>query len=177
MRNPAFVALSNWLLSIMAFSVLYNVPLYFSAVKLTSSKVAGSHLIPNSVALATGSVAAGWYMRATGRFYWMTAGMATLSLLSMILLTTWGPNTPEWLLWTAVAPNGFGLAGVLTSTLVALIGSVSKEDIACSTGSECGRESGQACRGRSCHYSRSLISVPYDRVSMGGVAQSSASVL
>ena len=91
---------------------------------------------PQQVALACGSVAAGWYMRHTGKFYYMTAFMCLLSLLSMILLSTWGPDTPEWLLWVAVAPSGFGLAGTLTSTLVALIGSVDKADIACSTGSE-----------------------------------------
>lgn len=137
-------------------------PLYFSAVKLTTSKVAGSHLVPNSVsvcncasaiahsdrrillqvALAFGSLTAGWYMRRTGKFYWMAAFMCCMSLAATIHLATWGPDTPSWSLWVSLAPFGFGVSGILTSTLVTLIGSVDKADIACSTGSKCRCESG-----------------------------------
>lgn len=48
-RTPASVAVSNFAMSLTAFSALYNVPLYFSAVRLQTASQSGAHLIPNSV--------------------------------------------------------------------------------------------------------------------------------
>lgn len=120
----------------MASSQIYNVPLFFTAIKQTSSSIAGSHLVPNSIALALGSVAAGAYMRHTGRYWWLTAFMAALTLASCVAIATFDIQTPEWLLWTAIAPHGFGVSGVITSTLIALIAAVDHADIAVATGSE-----------------------------------------
>ncbi|KAJ9127491.1 hypothetical protein QFC24_000900 [Naganishia onofrii] len=133
-RTPAFVAISNFLISVLAFSVLYNVPLWFSAVKRVSSSVSGSHLVPNSIALAAGSVAAGAWMRHTGKYYWLTVSMAGSAFLSMIVISTFTTKTPEWVLWLAIVPSGFGISGLVTSTLIALIAVVRKEDIAVATG-------------------------------------------
>ncbi|CAE6411345.1 putative MFS-type transporter C3E7,06c [Rhizoctonia solani AG-1 IB] len=44
MRTPFFVALSNFCVSCYAFSTLYNVPLYFSAVRLNSASESGKYL-------------------------------------------------------------------------------------------------------------------------------------
>jgi hypothetical protein len=48
-RTPACVAVSNFLLSFVGFSLLYNVPMYFTAVRLQTASQAGLHLLPNSV--------------------------------------------------------------------------------------------------------------------------------
>jgi len=48
-RTPLAVAMSNFLVSIVGFSMLYNIPLYFSAVRLQNASQAGLHLLPNSV--------------------------------------------------------------------------------------------------------------------------------
>lgn len=48
-RTPACVAVSNFALSFMGFSLLYNVPIYFTAVRLQTASQAGLHLLPNSV--------------------------------------------------------------------------------------------------------------------------------
>lgn len=75
-------------------------------------------------------------MRSTGKYYTLTAFMASLTVLSSLIMTTLKPDTPEWVLWCAIFPNGFGTSGVITSTLIALIGSVGREDMAVATGSE-----------------------------------------
>lgn len=76
-------------------------------------------------------------MRQIGKFYWMTAFTCNMSFFSMVaMFSTWGPDAPNWLPWVAVPPSGFSLAEVLTSTLIALIGSVDKANIACRTGNE-----------------------------------------
>lgn len=60
--------------------------------------------------------------------------MAGSALLSMIVISTFTTKTPEWLLWIAIVPSGFGISGLITSTLIALIAVVKKEDIAVATG-------------------------------------------
>jgi hypothetical protein len=75
-------------------------------------------------------------MRATGRYWWMTVLMAALGAASSFAMTRFNPDTPEWFLWIAIVPNGFGVSGLITSTLIALIGSVKSEDMAVATGSE-----------------------------------------
>ncbi|KAF8580262.1 MFS general substrate transporter [Ramaria rubella] len=133
-RTPMMVALANFFLSVTSFSMLYNVPLYFSAVRLTTSSQAGLHLLPNSIALSIGSVFAGWMMRRTGKLYVLTLASAVISVISCTLVATWNENTPTFDLWFDIIPNGFGIASLLTTTLIALIASVPREDMAVATG-------------------------------------------
>lgn len=62
MRTPAAVAASNFFMLFVATSVLYHVPLYFSAVKLQTASQSGLHLLPNALANSVGSVFAGWFV-------------------------------------------------------------------------------------------------------------------
>ncbi|KAJ7718948.1 MFS general substrate transporter [Mycena maculata] len=133
-RTPGFVALNNFLLSVLSFSTIYNTPLYFTAARLRTSANAGSHLIPNSVCVAIGSLFAGWYMRKTGR-YWKLQAFAGLGVVAAnVSLASWNANTPEWVLYTTLMPSGFGFATTLTTTLLALIASVPRDDIPLATG-------------------------------------------
>jgi len=144
-RTPGFVALNNFLVSILIFSTIYNIPLYFTAARLRTSTNAGSHLIPYSVCVSIGSLFAGWYMRKTGR-YWKLQAFAGLCIVGPnFIMAAWNANTPEWVLYTSVMPTGFGYAATLTTTLLALIASVSRDDIPLATGiSYLFRTTGQA---------------------------------
>ncbi|KAH9894275.1 MFS general substrate transporter [Cubamyces lactineus] len=133
-RTPFFVSLSNFFGSVAAFSMIYNVPLYFSAVRLNSSTDAGMHLLPHSVAISTGSVFAGWVMRRTGKLYSLTLCSCLLTVVAATLVAFWNENSATWHLWLDVMPQGFGMASVITTTLIAMIASVSREDIAVATG-------------------------------------------
>ncbi|KAI5120520.1 hypothetical protein M0805_000105 [Coniferiporia weirii] len=133
-RTPLFVSLSNFFGSMAAFSVLYNVPLYFSAVRMTSSKDAGLHLLPHSIAISTGSVFAGWVMRRTGKLYFLTIASAAAATTATISICFWNDNTSAWHLWFDIVPQGFGMASLITTTLIAMIASVTKEDLAVATG-------------------------------------------
>lgn len=104
-RTPGFVAVNNFLLAVLSFSILYNTPLYFTAARLRTSANAGSHLITNSVFVAIGSLLAGLYMRRTGR-YWPFQVISSLSILAAnILLASWNLDTPEWVLYVTLAPS------------------------------------------------------------------------
>jgi len=133
-RTPLAVSLANFLGSMTAFSMLYNIPLYFSAVRLNSSTNAGLHLLPHSVALSTGSVFAGWMMRRTGKLYHLTLASTALTIFASILVTLWNDNTSKYHLWLDIVPQGFGMASLITTTLIAMIAGVYREDMAVATG-------------------------------------------
>ncbi|KAH8113370.1 vacuolar amino acid permease [Phellopilus nigrolimitatus] len=133
-RTPLFVSLGNFFGSVAAFSVLYNVPLYFSAVRLTSSKSAGLHLLPHSVAISTGSVFAGWVMRRTGKLYFLTLVSAAAATTATISICFWNSGTSQWHLWLDIVPQGLGMASFITTTLIAMIAGVTKDDLAVATG-------------------------------------------
>ncbi|KAJ6599231.1 vacuolar amino acid permease [Mycena vulgaris] len=133
-RTPFAVSVSNLFASMAAFSMLYNVPLYFSAVKLYSAASSGSHLLPHSIAISCGSVAAGWLMRRTGKLYTLTLAAAASSISANVLVIFWNENTSPWHLWLDIVPQGFGMASFITSTLIAMIAGVMKEDMPVATG-------------------------------------------
>ncbi|KAI9001206.1 vacuolar amino acid permease [Trametes punicea] len=133
-RTPLFVSLSNFFGSVAAFSMIYNVPLYFSAVRLNSSTDSGLHLLPHSVAISTGSVFAGWVMRRTGKLYSLTLCSCLLTVIAASLVAMWNDDSATYHLWFDVVPQGFGMASVITTTLIAMIASVSREDVAVATG-------------------------------------------
>ncbi|KAJ7283826.1 major facilitator superfamily domain-containing protein [Mycena rebaudengoi] len=139
-RTPLAVSISNLFASMAAFSMvkldsfLYNVPLYFSAVRLYSAASSGSHLLPHSIAISCGSVAAGWLMRRTGKLYVLTLAAAVSSLSANILVIFWNENSSSLHLWLDIVPQGFGMASFITSTLIAMIAGVFKEDMAVATG-------------------------------------------
>ncbi|KAJ7781416.1 major facilitator superfamily domain-containing protein [Mycena metata] len=124
-RTPFAVSMSNLFASMAAFSMLYNVPLYFSAVKLYSAA---------SSAISCGSVTAGWMMRRTGKLYTLTLVAAASSISANLLVIFWNENTSPWHLWLDIVPQGFGMASFITTTLIAMIAGVVKEDMAVATG-------------------------------------------
>ncbi|KAI0346735.1 MFS general substrate transporter [Trametopsis cervina] len=133
-RTPLAVSLSNFFGSMAAFSMLYNVPLYFSAVRLESSTDSGLHLLPHSVAISTGSVIAGWIMRRTGKLYTLTLVSCALTVVAALLVVRWNENSSWIHLWFDIAPQGLGMASVITTTLIAMIANVAKKDLAVATG-------------------------------------------
>ncbi|KAG8955272.1 hypothetical protein FRC03_011232, partial [Tulasnella sp. 419] len=135
-RTPLAVALSNFLLKMVSFSMLYNVPIYFAAVKLTSSADAGLHLLPHSIAIGFGSIIAGFIIRKTGKVHKLSLLSAGFMVTSSLLVTLWNSRTMPLRFWIDIVPNGFGVASLLTSTLVALTAAVDRSDIAVATGSK-----------------------------------------
>ncbi|TFK99106.1 vacuolar amino acid permease [Pterulicium gracile] len=146
-RNPLFVSLANLFASMAAFSMLtcnslslqlYHVPMYFSAVRLQSATNSGLHLLPHSVyadeCVQTGSVFAGWLMRRTGKLHTLTVISAGLSILANVLISFWNERTGWFHLWFDIVPQAFGMASLITTTLIAMIASVRKDDMAVATG-------------------------------------------
>jgi len=73
-------------------------------------------------------------MRRTGKLYKLTLISAVLTVVASLLLVFWSNETSELHLWFDIVPQGFGMASVITTTLIAMIANVSREDIAVATG-------------------------------------------
>ncbi|KAF9030985.1 MFS general substrate transporter [Hymenopellis radicata] len=133
-RTPAFVAMHGFLGSVLSSSILYNVPLYFTAARLRSSSNAGAHLIPHAICISTGSLVAGWYMRRTGKYWWLQIAAGLGNLAAAVELAHWSEKTPEWVLYVTLMPSGFGISMTLTTTVLAMFASVPREQIPVATG-------------------------------------------
>lgn len=66
-------------------------------------------------------------MRRTGRYWYLTLCCAGLIVCSCGFLCFWDEGFDGWGKWVQVAPGGFGYAGVLTTSLVALMSDVTRE--------------------------------------------------
>ncbi|EMD40562.1 hypothetical protein CERSUDRAFT_111161 [Gelatoporia subvermispora B] len=152
-RTPLAVSLSNFFGSVAAFSMLYNVPLFLcSQVELVhqcraASTAAfstlvvphpGDYLTRDSPFLRLRSRRAACslagIMRRTGQLYSLTLISASLTVIATILVALWNNNTATYHLWLDVVPQGFGMASVITTTLIAMIASITREDLAVATG-------------------------------------------
>lgn len=133
-RVPLCIGIISGLIAIVNFNMLYHLPMVFEIVLGQSLSAAGSHLLPNSIAMAIFSPLAGLYVRKTKRYKWAIVLCACGPLLSMILLTFLGPESSDAMQWTAVIPMGTGFGALLTLTLVANLEAVSPAEIATATG-------------------------------------------
>lgn len=81
-------------------AVMFFVPLYFQAVEGLSATASGSMLVPATIAGVLGSLAGGWIIKRTGKFYWPTVISYGILFFSMVplIVSVWfrslvGTNT------------------------------------------------------------------------------------
>ena len=57
-------------------------------------------------------------MRRTGKLYGLTLLSALCTLYAGTMVAMWNENSSQWHLWTDLIPQGFGMASVITTTLI-----------------------------------------------------------
>ena len=57
-------------------------------------------------------------MRRTGRLYNLTLFSCLLTVFAASLVAMWDENSAQYHLWFAIVPQGFGMASVITTTLI-----------------------------------------------------------
>lgn len=126
-RTILCACLTNWFATMASFLALYFVPLYLQSVRGYSSSQAGLRVIPFAVFTSAGSLATGYIMRSSGRYYWLMVATMTTYLVGSALLCILDKSTPSWQTYVIVSPLGFGYGGMLTITLVAMISAAAHE--------------------------------------------------
>ncbi|KAI9725484.1 MAG: hypothetical protein M1828_003155 [Chrysothrix sp. TS-e1954] len=124
-----FFAFSGWM------AVIFYVPLYFQAVNGYSAAKSGLLLLPGIAGGVSGSLFGGYYMRRTGKYYWLTViAYANLVVGSSVVLLFSGllvRNDIGIVIGLTICglSNGIGV----TSSLIALISNAAREDQAIAT--------------------------------------------
>ncbi|CAD6578235.1 MAG: hypothetical protein CYPHOPRED_000485 [Cyphobasidiales sp. Tagirdzhanova-0007] len=132
-RSTICIAMSNFLLSMISYTVLYYLPILYETVQLSSPQQAGDHLIPNAIALSSGSLLSGLIMRLTGKYYYLNILSAAAPLIGAITMANMD-QIPRWTDWIVCVPNGIGIGSNVTVLLIALLANVDREDMAVATG-------------------------------------------
>ncbi|KKY27663.1 putative mfs multidrug [Phaeomoniella chlamydospora] len=123
-RTVFWACFTNWFGAMSAFTALYYLPL-FAQAKGESSARSGLRQIPFAAGTSLGSLSAGYIMRLTGRYRYLTIFISSILLLSGILIfTTLNFTTPDWKAYLYLSFSGFGYGGLLTVTIVAMIAAV-----------------------------------------------------
>ena len=60
-------------------------------------------------------------MRKTGKLYNLTLASAGLCILASVLVASWSDGTSTPHLWLDIVPQGFGMASLITTTLIVSI--------------------------------------------------------
>ncbi|KAJ3531991.1 hypothetical protein NMY22_g7926 [Coprinellus aureogranulatus] len=155
-RTPLAVSMANLFASMSAFSMLYNAPVAiflgredeernyswyantppqpeFPVLTVTQAFTWFPIQAPQ-IAIPTGSIFAGWLMRRTGKLYGLTLTASFLSIFASLLASTWNQSTPDFHFWADLLFQGFGMASLITTTLIAMITAVFKPDMPVAVG-------------------------------------------
>jgi len=73
-------------------------------------------------------------MRRTGKLHTLTLISCLATVVAASLVACWNDRTSQPHLWFDIFPQGLGMSSVITTTLIAMIASVAKEDLAVATG-------------------------------------------
>ncbi|PCH38509.1 vacuolar amino acid permease [Wolfiporia cocos MD-104 SS10] len=133
-KIPVLVGISNFLVSMCNFTVMYNFPTWFQTVLLTSASEAGAHLIPNGISISCGSLFAGWVMHRTGKYKRLNLIFGLFPFAAAILISLMREDSPPAQLWLSIIPLGFGNAVVLQTMLIALLAHLPESSMAVGTG-------------------------------------------
>lgn len=116
-------------------ALLFYIPLYFQAVDNLTATAAGIRLIPAILSSVTGSLAGGYYMKRTGKYYWLTVTSYTFLVLgTVVIVLASGPLTSSTpLILTGLCIAGFTNGIGVTSTLIGLIANATPADQAIAT--------------------------------------------
>ncbi|GME73435.1 unnamed protein product [[Candida] boidinii] len=129
-RSVLGASLSNWFGCMFVFSLVYYYPIYLSTVLRLNSAQIGTRMIPTIVTSSMASVAAGLYMKSTGRYYTFTNLYILIGFFGILILIartfpfglTTSPTTIEQYFMLVLSNSSFG--AMITVTLLALIAAV-----------------------------------------------------
>ncbi|KAF8842637.1 MFS general substrate transporter [Paxillus ammoniavirescens] len=133
-KVPVLVGISNYLVALCNFAVMYFFPMWFQTVALTSASIAGLHLLPSSVSMAVGSMFAGWMMHRTGKYKLINLVFGFFPFIGIFLITFMKETSGPLQMWLSIIPFGFGNAVVLQTMLIALLAHLPESSMAVGTG-------------------------------------------
>ncbi|KAG6353348.1 hypothetical protein INS49_007520 [Diaporthe citri] len=121
-RSPhANMIFSNFLAAFLMNAILFNMPLYFQAVLLTSATTSGLCLMVPTIASSTCGTATGFMVTWTKRLKWPLVLGAALFLVGTVVLSSMQRGWPLFVYLILLVPHSMGQQAeqaVVTSTLI-----------------------------------------------------------
>ena len=133
-RKPrANLIFSNFLGNIAMHTLLFNVPLYFQAVKLDSATNSGLRLAVPALGNSTAGAATGFIITWTRRIRPTWALGSVCFLIGSVCMACIRPGIPDWLCIAFVTTVSLGLGFAYPSTTMGILAVSSQEDQAVAT--------------------------------------------
>ncbi|KAI1324188.1 MFS general substrate transporter [Xylariaceae sp. FL0255] len=124
----ANIIFANFLASFLLNAILFNVPLFFRAVLLTSATTSGLYLVvPTIVASGTGTLV-GFLVTWFGRVKWPLVLGAFAYLTGTILLSLMSPGWPTWAYLLCLVPAAAGQGFSFPGTVLAILNASPQEE-------------------------------------------------
>jgi MFS family permease len=133
-RTPVLTAAANLLTTAAYFIIIFQLPLFYKAVLHLSAGETGRRLIPGAIGGSLGSVSIGLLMSFYGTYYRFMLMCSALLVVGTIFVRSLGLESSLFAQFTVLIPCGIGYGGLLTTTLIALLKAVRKDEMASATG-------------------------------------------
>ncbi|RDA94268.1 hypothetical protein CP533_0599 [Ophiocordyceps camponoti-saundersi (nom. inval.)] len=122
-RTVLAACVCNLLCTMVVMAGIFHVPLYLQVLGDTPTG-AGLKMLPSPLGVSIFSVAAGYLMKRTGRYYWLGISGMLIFILGVVIFTLQGKNQPLWQTSVAFFFVGGGYGAMLTVTLLACVAAV-----------------------------------------------------
>lgn len=112
---------ANFVTAIISNAVLFNIPLYFQAVLLTSATESGLRLVAPTIVGSICGVATGFLITWSTRLKWSVVLGPILQLFGTICLSAMGRGLPEWVYVLFLLPNNAGQGFAFPGTFISVL--------------------------------------------------------
>ncbi|ENH65623.1 hypothetical protein FOCG_02836 [Fusarium oxysporum f. sp. radicis-lycopersici 26381] len=112
---------SNVIAAMVANSILFNIPLYFQAVLLTSATSSGLRLIIPTIAASSTGTFVGFAVTWTGRLKWPVLSGTICILIGTIGLVFLQRDLPSWVYLFILLPSSIGQGFQFPGTFMAIL--------------------------------------------------------
>ncbi|ROT41809.1 MFS general substrate transporter [Sodiomyces alkalinus F11] len=111
----------NFIASILSNAVLFNIPLFFQAVLLTSPTTSGLNLVLPTLVSSVAGTATGFLMAYTRRLKWPSMSGATLIFIGTTILSFLRRGWPDPLYLLVLCPSSIGQGFQFPGTFMAVL--------------------------------------------------------
>jgi MFS family permease len=135
-RTPVAACACNLVCTMAVMCGIFYAPMYLQTLG-ESATSAGMAILPSPVGVSVGSLAAGWWMRRTGKYYSIGLTFTATMVVGFSVFNLLGRDSPRWLIGFGFFLVGVGYGSHLTITLLACISSVDHSQQAVITSATC----------------------------------------
>ncbi|KAJ0302458.1 hypothetical protein COL5a_001401 [Colletotrichum fioriniae] len=121
-RSPRMnLIFSNFFAALLSNAILFNIPLFFQAVLLTTATSSGLNLVLPSIVSSIVGTATGFLITYTRRLKWPALTGAVGLLVGTIALSTMRRGWPSWVYLLCLVPSSIGQGFQFPGTFMAVL--------------------------------------------------------